>query len=143
MSIPGWSTSDRAFEVLESKALHHWGCARAGLNAGCRTCEGSSFKGIVYFASPQLTSPHALCHCLSAMQLGTCCTTPLIDVAMLPQKPAPVELGVVMEKMKDHGVLMGKGGLHGNVFRVKPPMCFTKADADFLVDVMDHCMSEL
>eukprot|EP00951_Prasinocladus_malaysianus_P018554 scaffold148453_cov55-Prasinocladus_malaysianus.AAC.1 len=45
--------------------------------------------------------------------------------------------------MKDMGVLMGKGGLHGNVFRIKPPMCFNRDDADFLVDVMDVAMSEL
>jgi alanine-glyoxylate transaminase/(R)-3-amino-2-methylpropionate-pyruvate transaminase len=49
----------------------------------------------------------------------------------------------VFERMKDMGVLMGKGGLYGNVFRIKPPMCFTKADADFLVDVMDHAMTGL
>lgn len=49
----------------------------------------------------------------------------------------------VMEHMKDMGVLMGKGGLFGNVFRIKPPMCFTKADADFLVDVMDASLAKL
>ena len=48
-----------------------------------------------------------------------------------------------MERMKDMGVLMGKGGLHGNVFRIKPPMCFSRQDADFLVDVMDHALTGL
>lgn len=49
----------------------------------------------------------------------------------------------MFERMKDLGVLMGKGGLYGNVFRIKPPMCFNKADADFLVDVMDYAMDRL
>lgn len=57
--------------------------------------------------------------------------------------PAKVETAELLEKMKDLGVLAGKGGLHGNVFRIKPPMCFTKEDADFLVDVMDYSMSTL
>jgi alanine-glyoxylate transaminase/(R)-3-amino-2-methylpropionate-pyruvate transaminase len=59
------------------------------------------------------------------------------------QAPAAAELAEVFERMKDMGVLMGKGGLYGNVFRIKPPMCITKADADFLVDVMDHAMDKL
>jgi alanine-glyoxylate transaminase/(R)-3-amino-2-methylpropionate-pyruvate transaminase len=40
-------------------------------------------------------------------------------------------------------VLLGKGGAGGNVFRIKPPMCFSRADADFLVDVLDVALSEL
>lgn len=58
------------------------------------------------------------------------------------QEPAKSELAEVMERMKDQGVLMGKGGLHGNVFRIKPPMCFSLQDADFLVDAMDHALSQ-
>ena len=49
----------------------------------------------------------------------------------------------VMERLKDMGILMGKGGFYGNVFRIKPPMCFSMADADFLVDAMDVALSEL
>lgn len=57
--------------------------------------------------------------------------------------PAKAETGVLFEKLKDLGVLVGKGGLHGNVFRIKPPMCFAKADADFLVDALDYAISGL
>ena len=57
--------------------------------------------------------------------------------------PATVETAQAMERMKELGVLIGKGGLYGNVFRIKPPMCFGVADADFLVDCMDVALSEL
>ena len=47
------------------------------------------------------------------------------------------------ERMKDMGLLIGKGGLLGNVFRIKPPMCITQRDADFMLEVMDVALSEL
>ncbi|KAG5136606.1 hypothetical protein JHK82_021337 [Glycine max] len=57
--------------------------------------------------------------------------------------PAKAETAVVFEKLRELGVLVGKGGLHGNVFRIKPPMCFSKDDADFLVDALDYSLSKL
>ncbi|KAH9786537.1 Alanine--glyoxylate aminotransferase 2 [Citrus sinensis] len=48
----------------------------------------------------------------------------------------------VMDKMKQMGVLIGKGGFYGNVFRIAPPLCFTKEDANYLVDVMDCSMTK-
>ncbi|XAR68739.1 Alanine--glyoxylate transaminase [Bertholletia excelsa] len=57
--------------------------------------------------------------------------------------PAKAETLHVMEQMKEMGVLIGKGGFYGNVFRITPPLCFTKEDADFLVDVMDYTMSKM
>jgi len=59
------------------------------------------------------------------------------------QAPAKEETLQVFERMKDMGVLIGKGGLLGNVFRIKPPMCITEQDADFLLEVMDIALSEL
>ncbi|KAA8517497.1 hypothetical protein F0562_017873 [Nyssa sinensis] len=57
--------------------------------------------------------------------------------------PAKVEILNVMDQMKDMGVLVGKGGFYGNVFRITPPLCFTKEDADFFADVMDYTMSKM
>ncbi|KAI9113730.1 hypothetical protein K1719_014981 [Acacia pycnantha] len=57
--------------------------------------------------------------------------------------PAKAETAVLFEKLRELGVLVGKGGLHGNVFRIKPPMCFTKDDADFVVDALDYAISTL
>ncbi|CAJ1810178.1 unnamed protein product [Sphenostylis stenocarpa] len=57
--------------------------------------------------------------------------------------PAPNETLHVMDQMKELGVLIGKGGYYGNVFRITPPLCFTKEDADFLVDAMDYTFSRM
>ncbi|GAV59938.1 Aminotran_3 domain-containing protein [Cephalotus follicularis] len=56
--------------------------------------------------------------------------------------PAKAEAAVLLEKLRELGVLVGKGGLHANVFRVKPPMCFTKDDADFLVDALEYSLAK-
>ncbi|KAK9502839.1 hypothetical protein O3M35_011535 [Rhynocoris fuscipes] len=42
----------------------------------------------------------------------------------------------IWEDCKDMGVLLGRGGMNGNVIRIKPPMCVTKQDADFTVQVL-------
>ena len=59
------------------------------------------------------------------------------------KEPAKDETLQVFETAKDLGLLIGKGGFHGNVLRIKPPMCLTTADADFLLEVLDVCLAKL
>lgn len=57
--------------------------------------------------------------------------------------PASLETLDLLEAARELGVLMGKGGLDGNVLRIKPPMCITVEDADFAVDVLDRALSRV
>lgn len=59
------------------------------------------------------------------------------------KQPALEETSQIFESCKDKGVLLGKGGLHGNVFRIKPPMCISKEDVDFLIHTLDESMQAL
>jgi alanine-glyoxylate transaminase/(R)-3-amino-2-methylpropionate-pyruvate transaminase len=59
------------------------------------------------------------------------------------KEPASSETVDVLELAKERGLLLGKGGLAGNVLRVKPPMCLTVDDADFLVDCLDEVLTAL
>jgi len=56
--------------------------------------------------------------------------------------PATAQTAQVHERAKDLGLLVGKGGLHGNVLRIKPPMCIQRDDCEFLCQVLDICLSE-
>ncbi|XP_065676493.1 alanine--glyoxylate aminotransferase 2, mitochondrial-like [Hydra vulgaris] len=59
------------------------------------------------------------------------------------RKPLPPTLMLdIWERTKDYGVLFGKGGRFGNVFRVKPPMCITKEDAIFATAVLRQSIKD-
>ena len=49
----------------------------------------------------------------------------------------------IWEGCRENGVLLGRGGLWGQTFRVKPPMCVTREDIDNAVDVFDHECSKI
>ena len=44
---------------------------------------------------------------------------------------------------RELGLLIGKGGLWGNTLRIKPPMIFTEADADFMIAVIDEALARV
>lgn len=55
--------------------------------------------------------------------------------------PGPKMLDI-FERTKNYGVLFGKGGRFGNVFRIKPPMCITKDDVDFAVAALKQSIED-
>ena len=59
------------------------------------------------------------------------------------KEPAREECLRVFERAKDLGLLMGKGGFYANTLRIKPPMCITKADVEFLLEVLDIALDEI
>ncbi|MEK7692544.1 MAG: aspartate aminotransferase family protein, partial [Bdellovibrionota bacterium] len=63
----------------------------------------------------------------------------LIGVELVKDKKskayAPEETVEVMEEARERGLLIGKGGLGGNVIRIAPPMCITTEDAREIVRI--------
>jgi alanine-glyoxylate transaminase/(R)-3-amino-2-methylpropionate-pyruvate transaminase len=57
------------------------------------------------------------------------------------KEPAKQECLQILELAREMGLLIGKGGLHGQTLRIKPPLCLTLADADFLVEVLDRALT--
>ena len=56
--------------------------------------------------------------------------------------PATREAAYLAERMRDKGVLVSTDGPYRNVLKIKPPLVFTAADADRLLDVLDQVLSE-
>lgn len=50
---------------------------------------------------------------------------------------APQETSRVMEAARREGLLIGKGGQHGNILRISPPMNIAKADVDEFARLLD------
>jgi 4-aminobutyrate aminotransferase len=53
------------------------------------------------------------------------------------KEPHPQAVLRVFEETRRRGVLIGKGGLFGNVIRIGPPLVATKSDIDELVAALD------
>ena len=71
----------------------------------------------------------------------------MIGIEMVEDKTSrkplnPVTFELIWNRIKDLGVIVGRGGLNGNIFRIKPPMCITKEDIDYTLFVMKTAMVE-
>ena len=59
------------------------------------------------------------------------------------KEPAKEACAQAVENARELGLLLGKGGLWGQTIRFAPPMNITKADADFLLAVLDEAIGSI
>ncbi len=58
------------------------------------------------------------------------------------REPAGDQASYVANRMRDCGILVSTDGPFRNVLKIKPPLCFTEADADHLVATLDRILQE-
>ena len=58
-------------------------------------------------------------------------------------EPAAEEARTVISRMRDDGVLIGLEGPLGNVLKIRPPLVFSVANADRLLDARDRALREI
>jgi len=57
------------------------------------------------------------------------------------KKPAAAQTVTIMEAARENRLLIGKGGMYGNVLRITPPMNVGRADVDQFLDALDASLA--
>jgi len=65
----------------------------------------------------------------------------VVDETKKDRTPEAALTGRVFEEAKKRGVLLGKGGLFGNVFRLAPPMLISQEDLEHGLDVLEESLA--
>jgi 4-aminobutyrate aminotransferase-like enzyme len=56
--------------------------------------------------------------------------------------PATPAARYIINRLRDHRILIGSDGPHDNVLKIRPPLCFTSEDADHLLAVLGDVLKE-
>src|SRR6202521_5331474 len=59
------------------------------------------------------------------------------------KEPAPEATAQLMERARENGLLIGKGGLYGNVVRLSPMLNISKGDVDEAIRLLDKSFYEI
>jgi 4-aminobutyrate aminotransferase-like enzyme len=66
-----------------------------------------------------------------------------IEIVKEKKEPAPDTVAEVFERTKEEGLLIGKGGLYGNVIRLTPPLTIDQAEVDHAIRILDRAFAEV
>jgi 4-aminobutyrate aminotransferase-like enzyme len=56
--------------------------------------------------------------------------------------PDPELTGWMIEALRERGMLTGAAGALGNVIKIRPPLCFSAADADLFLEALEAALEE-
>lgn len=59
------------------------------------------------------------------------------------KEPAFDEAARVAETAREKGLIVGRGGVFGNILRINPPLCIERHDIEFLAEVLDDSLKML
>jgi 4-aminobutyrate aminotransferase-like enzyme len=59
------------------------------------------------------------------------------------KSPATAQTKRLVNLMRERGVLLSRIGVHDNILKIRPPMPFSKENADLLVDTLDQVLAAL
>ena len=57
--------------------------------------------------------------------------------------PAPTETSRAVNLMREKGILMSNIGEHDNVLKLRPPLCFSTDNADYLLSTLDDVLQSI
>ena len=66
-----------------------------------------------------------------------------IELVKEGKRPAAEEAAKVMSLAKEEGLLLGLGGLYGNVIRIVPPLCISREDVETAVSVFERILGRV
>ena len=66
-----------------------------------------------------------------------------MEIVKAKKEPAPDFVAEIFESTKEQGLLIGKGGLYGNVIRITPTLTIEKEDIDQAIQIMDRVFEKV
>jgi 4-aminobutyrate aminotransferase-like enzyme len=57
-------------------------------------------------------------------------------------EPATDETAYIVNRMREHRILIGSEGPYDNILKIRPPLCFTREDASLVVERLADILCE-
>ena len=65
-----------------------------------------------------------------------------VEIADAARRPLPQQTSYIVNRLRDERVLIGSDGPDHNVLKIRPPLCFSRADADHLLGKLATVLAE-